>query len=130
MIAALEAAAAHHPWSEDAVRSSLGSHTTLAWLVGDPPVGHLLASAVAEEGEILTLGVHPGHRRRGHAASLMRACQAAWVARGVRTGWLEVRDDNRAAIELYRGLGWVDAGRRPRYYSDGRDACVMRWDAP
>ena len=37
-----------------------------------------------------------------------------------------MRADNAAARSFYASLGWVDAGARPRYYSDGGDAVVMR----
>ena len=38
---------------------------------------------------------------------------------------LEVSSVNQAAIELYRNVGFVENGRRPRYYSDGTDAVLM-----
>lgn len=128
-IAGIEARAAHAPWTEAQVRESLDAPTTLAWVAGDPPVGHLLASAVADEGEVLTLAVDPAARRRGLASALLRACQQAWRDHGVVNGWLEVRVDNDAARALYRSQGWVDAGVRPRYYADGADAAVMKWQA-
>ncbi len=126
-IAAVEAAAAHAPWTEPQVRVQLVSPTTRAWVVGEPPVGHLLASSVADEGEILTLAVHPDARRHGHARALLRACAQAWADEGVRHGWLEVRVDNTGARALYTAAGWVESGRRPRYYADGTDAVHRGW---
>jgi ribosomal-protein-alanine N-acetyltransferase len=41
--------------------------------------------------------------------------------------YLEVRTDNEPAIELYRGLGFVEVGLRKRYYrASGADAFTMR----
>ena len=51
---------------------------------------------------------------------LKRALQA-----GAEHATLEVACENTAAIALYRGLGFQDAGCRHRYYSDGRDALVQ-----
>lgn len=114
-------------WSEEAVRRTLGARHALAWVVGDPVVGHLLATAVGDEGEILTLAVRPEARRRGLARRMLDALAGRWRAAGVGAGWLEVRADNVAARALYASLGWTDAGRRPGYYADGTDAVVMRW---
>lgn len=126
-IARVERDAGSAPWSRSAVLASLEAPTTLAWVVGEPVVGHLLASCVEEDGEILTLAVLPDARRRGHASALLRTCEETWRASGVRSGWLEVREDNVGARALYARHGWVDAGVRPRYYSDGSNARVMRW---
>lgn len=129
-IAAVEAAASPQPWSADQLRQSLQAPTTWGWVAegaGGALLGHLLASCVAEEGEILTLAVAPGARRRGIGRDLVAACTDRWRGAGVIAGWLEVRVDNRAARDLYRGTGWREAGLRPRYYRDGADAVVMRW---
>lgn len=126
-IAAVEHQAASAPWSASSVRASLSAPTTLAWVVGEPVAGHLLASWVAEEGEILTIAVLPSARRKGYATALLDTCEDRWRAVGVLSGWLEVREDNVAARALYAGRGWVEAGVRRSYYSDGSDARVMRW---
>lgn len=38
---------------------------------------------------------------------------------------LEVRADNTAAVGLYRKCGFLEQGRRLRYYRDGMDAIIM-----
>jgi ribosomal protein S18 acetylase RimI-like enzyme len=44
--------------------------------------------------------------------------------------FLEVDMGNFAAQALYRRLGFVQVGRRPRYYANGADALVLRADLP
>jgi ribosomal-protein-alanine N-acetyltransferase len=40
--------------------------------------------------------------------------------------WLEVRESNRTARNLYEKLGFAPVGKRRRYYSDNdEDALVM-----
>ncbi|NVN31455.1 ribosomal-protein-alanine acetyltransferase, partial [Endobacter medicaginis] len=39
--------------------------------------------------------------------------------------FIEVAAGNGPAIALYRGCGFVEVGRRRRYYPDGDDALVM-----
>lgn len=128
-IAEVEAAAAEVPWTTGRLATHLDRRSTAGWVIGDPIVGHLLSSVVADEAEILTLAVHPAHQRRGLARALLQATATAWRGAGVARGWLEVRVDNVAALALYRRAGWIDAGRRPRYYPDGTDAALMRWEA-
>jgi ribosomal-protein-alanine N-acetyltransferase len=40
--------------------------------------------------------------------------------------FLEVSATNDAARRLYDGAGFVEVGRRPRYYADGTDAVLMQ----
>jgi [ribosomal protein S18]-alanine N-acetyltransferase len=128
-IAAIEAGAAHQPWTASQIHDSLASPSTRGWVAvsEQAALGHLLASCVAEEGEILTLAVAPDARRRGLGRRLVGACTRHWRASGTRVGWLEVRHDNVAALGLYGETGWVEAGVRRRYYRDGADALIMRW---
>ena len=45
--------------------------------------------------------------------------------------FLEVADDNAAAIALYEGAGFAESGGAPGYYADAAgdaDALVMRRD--
>ena len=43
-----------------------------------------------------------------------------------KPGHAHVRADNRAALELYGKLGFVESGRLPGYYEDGAEALRMR----
>ncbi|MCB9680383.1 MAG: ribosomal protein S18-alanine N-acetyltransferase [Alphaproteobacteria bacterium] len=126
-IAAVEQAAAHAPWPRASVASTLEAPTTRGFVAvqdGDV-VGHVLASAVADQGEILTLAVLPTHRRRGLAHALLDAVDVTWRAMAVQTAWLEVRVDNTAARALYAARGWSEHGLRRAYYEDGADALVL-----
>ena len=46
--------------------------------------------------------------------------------RGCAATFLEVREDNTAAIRLYESSGWVRIGRRNGYYGDGTAALTFR----
>ena len=77
---------------------------------------------------MLIVAVHPSARRRGIGSALLGIAEAAWRAEQVSEGFLEVRAENEPAIALYQGHGWQETGRRRRYYRDGADAVVMRWE--
>ena len=88
--------------------------------------GMVLARAVADEAEILTIAVMPERRRGGLGAGLLRAAMAGAAARGAHGMFLEVAVTNLAARGLYERHGFVKVGERPRYYPGGGDALVLR----
>lgn len=71
---------------------------------------------------IYSIAVHPSHRQKGLARSLMLEGERICKARQIH---LEVDETNHAAISLYESLGYVVFGRYKKYY--GRtDALRMR----
>lgn len=81
--------------------------------------------ALAEEAEVMTVGVAGGARGRGIGAALVAdLLDRARKARARRV-FLEVRADNAGARRLYERAGFTAIGTRPRYYGD-QDAVVMR----
>lgn len=72
------------------------------------------------EREILNLAVAPAYRRTGIATALLRN----ELARG-GVHFLEVRESNRAALGLYRKVGFVRAGRRADYYRSPAEAAIV-----
>lgn len=90
-------------------------------------LGYIVGRAVEDQSEILNLGVTLHARRRGIGTGLVRHMLAAFAAAGVREAFLEVRESNLAAQELYRGFGFQDVGRRRRYYRRPvEDAVILR----
>lgn len=80
----------------------------------------------ADEAEIITIGVDPKIRRTGTAFSLMTIVEKEIKNQGVNNIFLEVSSTNIPAIELYKKLGFLPVGSRPKYYEDGTDAIVMK----
>jgi [ribosomal protein S18]-alanine N-acetyltransferase len=92
---------------------------------GKRAAGFILVRVALDEAEILTLATDPQERRTGIARSLLAAAMIEARRSGARTVFLEVSDQNAAAISLYQSAGFVQGGRRRAYYSDGSDALVM-----
>jgi ribosomal-protein-alanine N-acetyltransferase len=91
------------------------------------PVGYIVGRAAVDQGEILNLGVALPARRRGVGSALVRRLLDDFAAHGVQSAFLEVRESNRAAQELYESFGFITVGRRRRYYQRPReDAVVLR----
>lgn len=91
----------------------------------------LLAPRGSADGDIQTIAVSVGSRRRGLGSLLMRALLTEARKRGVTGVFLEVRADNPGAERLYRELGFARLGVRPNYYQpDNVDAIVMKLAVP
>lgn len=93
-------------------------------------IGFAVASWLSGDsgGELLNLAVAKAARRRG-VARLLCSAVAEWLRElGVAELELEVRASNAAAIALYGALGFVEFGRRAKYYQQPEeDALLMRW---
>ncbi|MBC7131836.1 MAG: GNAT family N-acetyltransferase [Roseovarius sp.] len=109
-------------WSAAEFADLLASPHVLA--IGDARA-FALGRVVAGEAELLTLATDPGHRRAGRARACLVAFMAQARARGARTAFLEVAEDNAPARALYEQAGFAEAGRRAGYYPGGRAAVVM-----
>ncbi|MDX2234605.1 MAG: GNAT family N-acetyltransferase [Hyphomonadaceae bacterium] len=90
-----------------------------------PAQGFILVHAAADEAEILTLAVAEPARRRGLARALVSRAEAEMRDSGARTFFLEVSAANAAARALYATAGFMETGRRARYYDDGADALIL-----
>jgi ribosomal-protein-alanine N-acetyltransferase len=133
----IEAVSFGLPWTQDMFERELGRGTLSELLVaralegGTPPplVGYLCAWVVTDELHINNLAVDPRWRRRGVAATLLRAALDRGRARQTRRAFLEVRASNLGAQALYEKLGFAPTGIRKRYYTHPiEDAVIMVCD--
>ncbi len=124
-------------WGEDDFAHLLSEPGVFALAVRLQPLfgarrlaGFILVRVAADEAEILTVAVRAGDRGRGHGRLLMEEVLRRLYRERVAACFLEVDRDNRAAVALYRSLGFVVAGERQGYYPDAaardRTALVMR----
>jgi [ribosomal protein S18]-alanine N-acetyltransferase len=90
------------------------------------PRGFVIVRSAGDEAELLTLAVDPDFRRLGLATALLRAAISALHAAGTKRLFLEVDESNSAASGLYKSIGAVVVGRRPRYYEHGANADIFR----
>jgi ribosomal protein S18 acetylase RimI-like enzyme len=77
--------------------------------------GFVVSRRVADqEREILNVAVHPDFRRLGIASELLQT----EIKSHTGVHFLEVRESNAAARELYARLGFKVVGARPQYYEN------------
>jgi len=77
-------------------------------------------------GRIYTVDVAIKHRRTGIGLKLLEELEKAFLKNGVKTIYLEVRVDNKAALELYRKKGYTALQPLKNYYSKGTHGLRMK----
>jgi [ribosomal protein S18]-alanine N-acetyltransferase len=119
-------------WTRQDIAGLLASPGVAGFLLTEAmiDIGMAICRVVADEAELLTVAVDPGHRRRGGARLLLDAVVEKAQSGGARSLFLEVGEDNARARALYDSLGFDVVGRRAGYYvRQGRptaDAFIMR----
>jgi ribosomal-protein-alanine N-acetyltransferase len=87
--------------------------------------GFAVASLLAAQAELESIAVAPQFQRRGLARLLFAELVAELRTARATEVILEVRASNLPALGLYRRLGFVETGRRPRYYADPDDDAIL-----
>lgn len=106
-------------WSRLQLASALtldGAFARLAQGAQDQPIGFSLCRAVLDEVELLLVAVLPDARGQRLGQSLITQALRDSRQRGCGRMFLEVRENNQAARNLYHMAGFYDIGRRPDYY--------------
>lgn len=85
-------------------------------------VGNLTLIPFSSQGKryylIANVATHPGYRRRGIARKLTLTALDYAHSHGAVSAWLHVRDDNPAAQDLYKDLGFSERLRRTLWQSE------------
>lgn len=128
VVAALEAEVFPDPWPAHLYMQEVGQplrYQRVVYTEDGFLAAYLFACWQVDELHVLKVATHPLHEGKGLATLLMAEAKVDAERGGAHGLMLEVRPSNRRALRLYRHLGYVVVGRRPRYYADGEDALVM-----
>jgi len=86
------------------------------WQEGDRPVGNITLIPYFVHGKrsylIANVAVHPDYRRRGIARNLTISAIQHAKRKNVPVVWLHVRQENKAAEDLYNSMKFVERTRR------------------
>lgn len=130
-IMALEEESFTNPWTRDTLVWELtNSDVTRVYLLRgdeDRAIAFCVVWVIFDELHINTLAVSPSVRRQGAATALLGAVMAEAARDGARRATLEVRESNRAALQLYARLGFRISGRRPGYYTNPSEDALILW---
>lgn len=115
--AAIHAQSFETGWNAAEIKTYIGSAATaLGAYDKNALLGFILMGAVTDQTDIITIAVSPATRGKGIGRKLVRAAEIAAAARGAEIVFLEVAEDNAAAIVLYKGAGYQPIGKRKNYY--------------
>ena len=123
-----------HGWSDGEFERMLGERNIVAHraIAGRALHGFILSRLAAGEAEILSVAVAAAQQGKGLGRTLLDLHLRRLAGLGARAVFLEVDEDNTPARRLYARAGFREVGRRPGYYSQGRDraatALVLRRD--
>jgi len=120
-VMAIEQAAYSHPWSRGNFRDSLNPlfDAQCLWL-GDELLGYFLAMHGVEEMHLLNITVAPAHQGEGWGHMMLDVLSLISRNVGAQTLWLEVRQSNARALQVYERYGFVRVGLRKDYYPADR----------
>ncbi len=132
-VVAIDKASFSLPWPERSFRYELNDNpASRCWVaeVDGRIAGMIVVWLLVDEAHIATLATHPDFRRQGIAKKLLTQTLKYLIDEGAGRSFLEVRESNAAAQEMYRKFGFEESGRRPRYYKDNsEDAILMTLDS-
>lgn len=80
---------------------------------------------IVDELHVATIATHPDYRGRGIGKKILIHALRAARDEGVVRAFLEVREGNAVAIEMYQNLGFVEDGRRKEYYKDNNEDAIL-----
>ncbi len=121
------------PWPERSFRFELTDNpASRCWVaeLDGKVVAMIVVWLIVDEAHVATLATDPEYRRQGIGKRLLAYALERLIQDGARSSFLEVRESNLAAQEMYRKFGYEVTGRRRRYYRDNdEDAILMNLDS-
>ena len=126
--AALDQISFSLPWPERSFHFEVTANpASRCWVaeVDGRIVGMIVAWLFVDEVHIATLATHPDFRRQGIAQKLLTHTLRYTSDEGAVSSFLEVREGNLAAQEMYRKFGYENTGRRKRYYKDNDEDAIL-----
>ena len=128
-VLAIEKKSFADPWSRRLFRETLSFPHSVNFVMRGSEgalLGYINFYIIAQEAHMLNLAIHPSWRKKGFATRLLTHSIEQLKHQDAMHFFLDVREGNQDAIELYRKFGFEVIGKRKRYYSEtNEDALVM-----
>jgi ribosomal-protein-alanine N-acetyltransferase len=99
-------------------KACTGSEQVLGVFVNRDIVGYMVAAQALDQADIHTLFIATNWRGQGLAKTLLQAMLDKLKKQAVTQVFLEVRQGNRVAQNLYQDYGFAITGERVNYYKN------------
>lgn len=111
------------PWTEQGIAESIANANTYMYVayVDDEVAGYMGVQIFSGEGYVTNVATLPKYRRQGVAKALISKV----LENDMDFLTLEVRESNAPAINLYSSLGFVEVGKRPRFYREPTEDAIL-----
>lgn len=80
---------------------------------------------IVDEAHLGTIAIHPDYRETGVGKMLLASILLSAIDDGMLTGFLEVRESNSSAINMYKSIGFKLDGVRKAYYQDNHENAIL-----
>ena len=128
----IEAATFARPWSRESFQQELERNVAARYLVAEKEgsvIGYAGAWIILDESHITNIAVTEAERGKGIGRNLTGQLLQYLSNLGAAYATLEVRESNIRAQNLYRSFGFIQVGKRKKYYEDNQeDALLMVCD--
>ena len=117
------------PWSQKSFEDACQSNDNIYLVceMNGQIAGYCGLWTVLGEGNITNMAVSGGFRRLGIAETLMKEMEKRGMSKNVVTYFLEVRKSNKAAVNLYKKMGYVQIGVRKNFYEKPIEDALIMW---
>ena len=115
-------------WSVDQWWRELATPHNHYWVVehDEQIIGYAGLSVQAPDSDIQTMAIEKSKQGIGYGGQLLDHVLGAAADLSAKQVFLEVREDNTAAIALYASREFENISVRRNYYPDGTTAVIMR----
>jgi ribosomal-protein-alanine N-acetyltransferase len=123
------------PWSADSyleeiknpnaimLRLVSDDNETMGFVVGRVVMGGNIESR--PDAEIYNIAISGDYQGNGYGQKLLDRFMSEVTAHRVHNVWLEVRESNKRAIDLYSRNGFEKVQTRPNFYQNPREAALL-----
>lgn len=94
--------------------------------VDDHIVGYIIYHIVIDEAEILNIVIDNNFKGKGYGTFLLKETIEEIKKKNIKNVFLEVGEQNIAAISLYKKFNFKKYNIREKYYKNGENAILMK----
>ncbi|KUO50023.1 MAG: ribosomal-protein-alanine acetyltransferase [Desulfitibacter sp. BRH_c19] len=118
------------PWSRSSFEAEINDNLFAHYYVvfkDHKVVGYAGMWMIIDEAHVTNIAVHPEFRGLNFGKRLTQTLIMQAFRQGANRITLEVRVSNLIARNLYKDLGFNEAGIRKGYYSDNNENAIIMW---